>query len=270
MAHTLANIRRPDVLRSGAALLKKAQKEREAQDVDEGYARGSESEAEEDENPSDGDEEEEDEQEDEGTGETTRALPRTASGQEKSARGRNERVMTPDEVRAHLQLVFAKEPLICSLLYGRHGAPNTSPSAAPAAVDPSIFFMDVVPVPPTRFRPASMMGDELFENSQNSLLTAVIKTCDRIRDLNVRLVDQARAERGELVLDAIAKAEEGQTFVRLLEALIQLQHDVNSFMDSSKNPTIMRGGKLPPQGVKQVLEKKEGLFRKHMMVRSTS
>ena len=52
----------------------------------------------------------------------------------------------------------------------------------------------------------------------------------------------------------------------MLEALIKLQHDVNSFMDSTKNPTIMRQGKLPPQGVKQLLEKKEGLFRKHMMV----
>jgi DNA-directed RNA polymerase I subunit RPA1 len=28
----------------------------------------------------------------------------------------------------------------------------------------------------------------------------------------------------------------------------------------------MRMGKLPPAGVKQGLEKKEGLFRKHMMV----
>jgi len=37
-------------------------------------------------------------------------------------------------------------------------------------------------------------------------------------------------------------------------------------MDSNKNPQIIRYGKLPPAGVKQTLEKKEGLFRKHMMV----
>lgn len=41
---------------------------------------------------------------------------------------------------------------------------------------------------------------------------------------------------------------------------------VNSFMDSNKNPTPTFQGKLPPQGVKQLLEKKEGLFRKNMMV----
>ena len=56
----------------------------------------------------------------------------------------------------------------------------------------------------------------------------------------------------------------------LLEALVQLQVDVNSFMDSSKNPAPMRQGKLPPPGVKQGLERKEGLFRKHMMVSSSN
>ena len=52
----------------------------------------------------------------------------------------------------------------------------------------------------------------------------------------------------------------------LLEALIQLQVDVNSFIDTSKNPQVVRQGKLPPAGVKQGLEKKEGLFRMNMMV----
>lgn len=57
-----------------------------------------------------------------------------------------------------------------------------------------------------------------------------------------------------------------RTWTQLLEGIFQIQHDVNSFLDSSKNPTIMKGGMLPPAGVKQILEKKEGLFRKHMMV----
>jgi DNA-directed RNA polymerase I subunit RPA1 len=110
------------------------------------------------------------------------------------------------------------------------------------------------------------MGDELFENAQNSLLSTVIATSKRIQDLNQRLIDGERAERGELVLDAVQKGENQRAFGQLLEALIKLQNDVNSFIDSSKNPAPMRQGKLPPPGVKQLLEKKEGLFRKHMMV----
>ena len=131
--------------------------------------------------------------------------PRSASGQVKGDRGRNERVLSAGEVRAHLRLLFAKVPVITNLLYGRHGSPSGSKLSSSSSVMADMFFMDVVPVTPTRFRPASKMGDELFENAQNSLLSAVITTCKRIQDLNQQLHDQARAEKGEMVLDSIAK-----------------------------------------------------------------
>ena len=52
-----------------------------------------------------------------------------------------------------------------------------------------------------------------------------------------------------------------QTFSeRLQNSWIQLQESVNTYMDSSKDRR-----KAPPSGIKQILEKKEGLFRKHMM-----
>lgn len=206
------------------------------------------------------DEETEDEEQE------TNMVAKTASGQVKGAKGRNERVMSPAEVRSHLRLLFQKESELCGLLHGQHGGPAASKTSLPSAMLADMFFVQVIPVSPTRFRPAAKMGDELFENAQNSLLSTVLQTCRRIQDLNQTLIDHARADRGELVLDAVAKAEGSRAFEQLLEALIKLQHDVNSFTDSSKNPTIMRQGKLPPPGVKQLLEKKEGLFRKHMMV----
>ena len=193
-------------------------------------------------------------------------VARTASGQIKGAKGRNERVMSPSEVRAHIRILFQKERELCMLLYGRHGASTALNASMTPSKLAELFFMDVVPVTPTRFRPPAKMGDELFENAQNSLLSTVIATSKRIQDLNQRLIDGERAERGELVLDAVQKGENQRAFGQLLDALIKLQNDVNSFIDSSKNPAPMRQGKLPPPGVKQLLEKKEGLFRKHMMV----
>jgi hypothetical protein len=71
---------------------------------------------------------------------------------------------------------------------------------------------------------------------------------------------------GEAVMEALNKSDAGRTFELFLEAMIKLQTDVNAFMDSNRNTAPMRQGKLPPPGIKQVLEKKEGLFRKHMMV----
>ena len=188
------------------------------------------------------------------------SLPRAANGKVKTSRGRNERVVAPEECRAHLRRLFHNEAVICALVFGRHGpfAPLSADRLSFASAD--MFFMDVIPVSPTRFRPPAKLGDTLFEHPQNELLARVLQTSYRMRDLNISLkgASQKTPEFDEATRKSIMAA--------LLERLVQLQIDVNSFMDSSKNPQIVRQGKLPPAGVKQGLEKKEGLFRKHMMV----
>ncbi|KDQ64322.1 hypothetical protein JAAARDRAFT_187666 [Jaapia argillacea MUCL 33604] len=186
-------------------------------------------------------------------------LPKSASGKVKTTRGRNERVMAAEECRAHLRRLFANESVMCSLLFGRHGhfAPLSREGLSYASAD--MFFMEVLPVTPTRFRPPAKMGETLFEHPQNELLAKVLNTSYRLRDLNAEL--RAASLKGSNVDEASRKRILGA----LLDALIQLQIGVNSFIDSSKNPMVVRQGKLPPPGVKQLLEKKEGLFRKHMM-----
>ncbi|KAI0677397.1 beta and beta-prime subunits of DNA dependent RNA-polymerase [Trametes maxima] len=187
------------------------------------------------------------------------ALPKSASGKVKTSRGRNERVVPPEECRAHLRRLFRNEAVMCSLLFGRHGplAPLSQNNLSLASAD--MFFLEVLPVSPTRFRPPAKMGEMLFEHPQNELLSKVLTTSYRLRDLNNNL--RAASTKGS-ELDETARRRILQS---LLDTLIQLQVDVNSYIDSSKNPTPIRQGRLPPAGVKQGLEKKEGLFRKHMM-----
>lgn len=187
-------------------------------------------------------------------------LPKSASGKVKTSRGRSERVMPPEECRAHLRRLFSKEVVLCSLLFGRHGhfAPLSPHDLSYATAD--MFFLDVLPVSPTRFRPPAKMNEMLFEHPQNELLARVLTTSYRLRDLNANL--RAASEKSSSADEATKR----KLLQSLLDSLIQLQVDVNSFIDSSKNPQPVRQGKLPPAGVKQLLEKKEGLFRKHMMV----
>ncbi|KIK92292.1 hypothetical protein PAXRUDRAFT_830087 [Paxillus rubicundulus Ve08.2h10] len=187
------------------------------------------------------------------------AIPKAANGKVKTSRGRNERVMPPEECRAHLRRLFSNCSVVCSLLFGRHGpfAPLSRSGLSLASAD--MFFMDVLLVPPTRFRPPTKLGETLFEHPQNELLARVINTSYRLRDLNADLkIASAKTS-------SVEEASRRRYLGSLLEALIQLQVDVNSFIDSNKNPQLIRHGKLPPPGVKQGLEKKEGLFRKHMM-----
>lgn len=190
----------------------------------------------------------------------TSSLPKSASGKVKTARGRNERVIPAEECRAHLRRLFRNESIMCSLLFGRHGpfAPVNKQNLSLASAD--MFFLEVLPISPTRFRPPAKMGEMLFEHPQNELLAKVLTTSYRLRDLNNNL--RAASAKGSDVDEAARR----RILQSLLDTLIQLQVDVNSYIDSSKNPTPIRQGRLPPAGVKQGLEKKEGLFRKHMMV----
>ena len=185
---------------------------------------------------------------------------KSASGKIKGVRGRNERVVAPEEVRAHLRRLFDNEAVICSLLFGRHGPFAKLSKEGYSLASADMFFMEVIPVTPTRFRPPAKLGDTLFEHPQNELLTRLLNTSYRLRDLNAELnaFSVKRAGYDEDVRRSVLQ--------NLLNTLVQLQIDVNSLIDSSKNPQAVRQGMLPPAGVKQGLEKKEGLFRKNMMV----
>ncbi|KAG0308698.1 hypothetical protein BGZ98_007169 [Dissophora globulifera] len=165
----------------------------------------------------------------------------------------NNKYLTPLHIRNTLRRLFDVEQQMCALLYGANGPKMHKKSSTTVKAD--IFFLEILPVAPTRFRPASVMGDKLFENPQNEHLGKILNTCERIRDLT------ATSKTDENAL----KNQSQSSFKYLIDSMIQLQHDVNSLIDSTKNPTIMRGGKLPPAGIRQGLEKKEGLFRKHMM-----
>ncbi|CAO1632715.1 unnamed protein product [Jaminaea pallidilutea] len=224
-----------------------------------------------------------------GSAENHRQQMKEARKESKNA-GKATRVMPPIECRANLRQLFRTEPVLCSLIFGRRGAfesgrydksaPSTSSTSAAAnGASADSFFLDVVSVAPTRFRPASVMGDQTFENPQNSLLTKILTSSARVHEINTVLAEldskaKAAHDEGmgaELDHDAMISAQKERSVKRraaldqLLGAMFQLQVEVNSFMDSSKNPTPEGQGRLNPPGVKQALEKKEGLFRKHMM-----
>ncbi|GAA5979497.1 hypothetical protein JCM11641_005413 [Rhodosporidiobolus odoratus] len=192
-----------------------------------------------------------------------------------------ERIVSADEVRAHLRRLFENEQELVSLIYAPHGPlaqasssriPRTVPdlsasTAGRPAASADIFFMDVVSVPPSRFRPASTMGDQVFENPQNSLLNGILRQTLVVRDISDRLSRfTANPEDPEFLgADGKPRVDLSRATTQLYESMIDLQVAVNSMMDSGKNPMPLRQGKLPPNGVKQLLEKKEGLFRKNMM-----
>ncbi|KAJ3188681.1 hypothetical protein HDU85_004395 [Gaertneriomyces sp. JEL0708] len=168
-----------------------------------------------------------------------------------------DKFLTPLEVQEHFILLWSKEKAIFDLLYGA-----TSVETGKRTSSWRMFFMEVVPVTPTRFRPVSKMNDMLYEHPQNTHLTEVLKANLYIQDLRQQERDTLAAipdKTGKLYQERHA-----EFLRRTVEAWIKLQTSVNYLIDSSKAP-LTAGGKLAPLGIRQLLEKKEGLFRKHMM-----
>lgn len=155
------------------------------------------------------------------------------------------------EIRNILRAVFENEQALLQKLF--HARPLDT-----AVVSADMFFIQALIVPPTRFRLPSKLGDEIHENAQNELLANVLKTALLIKDLNDRIS-------GFFGKDKQSSIEERKIlFNRLMNSFVTIQNDVNAFIDSTKNQNNA-GGKVPNPGIKQALEKKEGLFRKHMM-----
>ena len=125
------------------------------------------------------------------------------------------------------------------------------------------FFVQTVPVAPNRFRPVNHVGEAVYEHPQNTLLTKMINA-------NIDLVDVA-AGRGRLAPPPDPTAtttnnnnnDNSQQSLMLSQTLrlwLELQNSLNALFDSTAADETHG-----VTGIKQQLEKKEGLFRKNMM-----
>uniref|UniRef100_A0A4W3IGW4 DNA-directed RNA polymerase subunit n=1 Tax=Callorhinchus milii TaxID=7868 RepID=A0A4W3IGW4_CALMI len=135
-----------------------------------------------------------------------------------------------------------------------------------------MFFLDLVVVPPSRFRPINRVGDKMLTNGQTVNLQAVMKDAQVIQKLLALIAfEQGRPANGveETAEDlhdntdrAFLTLIPGTTLTdKLYNSWIYMQSHVNIVFDSDMDKLIT--DKYP--GIRQILEKKDGLFRKHMM-----
>ncbi|RSL88482.1 hypothetical protein CEP52_015208 [Fusarium oligoseptatum] len=154
-----------------------------------------------------------------------------------------QRYISAMEVQARLNELFTKEQELIALLYNAKPATRSS-----FKVTPDMFFLTILMVPPNRYRPEARTGDsQISEAQQNSLYKNILRGCGRIAQLHAHLQEE--------------RADVNQ----LHQAWTELQESVNALIDKDKNPVQGAAAKRNEDGIKQKLEKKEGLFRKNMM-----
>lgn len=148
------------------------------------------------------------------------------------------------EVQARLNELFQKEQDLVSLLYDMKPRTRSSPRTTP-----DMFFITTILVPPNRYRPEARMGDsQVAEAEQNSLYKGILRSCSRIARVHAALSSNQHSD-----------------MTQLHQAWVELQEGVNALIDKNKNPVQGAAAKRNEDGIKQKLEKKEGLFRKNMM-----
>ena len=145
-----------------------------------------------------------------------------------------EKFLTPTAVRSQLRKLWKAEKNILRFLVPGAGAQREG-----------IFFLTALAVPPNRFRPLRAVGGgspgaQMYLPQSTMALKAVIEA------------------------NALVQKELTEGQGKAGAAIVALQDAVNAYMDSSRNPRAANPDAIK-FGVRQVLERKQGLFRMKMM-----
>ncbi|XP_064200211.1 DNA-directed RNA polymerase I subunit RPA1 [Anguilla rostrata] len=176
--------------------------------------------------------------------------------------------LTPSIAKEHVAKLWEKEGFFLNYLFSGMEACNKT------GFSPDMFFLELLVVPPSRYRPINRLGDQMFTNGQTVNMQAVMKDCSIIRKLLVLMAgEKARSlsNGGEELEEEATNSKTDQDFLvglpgqtitdKFYNVWIRLQSHVNIVFDSDMDKLMTE--KFP--GIRQVLEKKDGLFRKHMM-----
>jgi DNA-directed RNA polymerase I subunit RPA1 len=121
-----------------------------------------------------------------------------------------------------------------------------------------MFFITALLVPPNRYRPEARMGDnQISEAQQNNLYKMILRAANNVAQISRELSSAGK--------DSGSDGRRTRDMSSLYQAWTELQDGVNSLIDRDKNPIQGAAAKRNEEGIKQKLEKKEGLFRKNMM-----
>ncbi|KAA8493983.1 DNA-directed RNA polymerase I subunit rpa1 [Porphyridium purpureum] len=165
------------------------------------------------------------------------------------------------ELRNQIGKLWEHEKSLCRQIWHLYGAEtaNEEDTKGPETSPTDLFFLHVLIVPPNRFRPTSKSedGGPDHEHVQNVAYASIMKVNRQVRESADKAVRK----------DASKTDREAY-----MQALLMLQDAVCSLIDPTL--TVMRKsatsalGELA--GVRQVLEKKTGLFRWNIMGKRTN
>ncbi|XP_076632809.1 RNA polymerase I subunit RpI1 [Colletes latitarsis] len=188
----------------------------------------------------------------------TTKVPNTAAGKEHS-RGVIHKLETiiimPDQSKEYLRNLWQNEKDFLKIIIPCFGMVDIE-------YPTDIFFFEIIPVLPPIVRPVNFVKGQMIEHPQSQVYKSIIQDCLVLRNIIQTIQDgdtNQLPEEGKVVFEQI----KGSTAIEKLHNGWQsLQINVDHLMDRDMNKTTDSAN---CQGLKQVIEKKEGVIRMHMM-----
>lgn len=161
------------------------------------------------------------------------------------------KILHPLEIVEHVKLMWSENGKIMDLCFGnyicnRDTMDTTEKGYRVIKFHPSSFFIEVLPIAPNRFRPENKMSDSTYLHQHTVMLQKILSI-----NFDLKRVMLKSREKD----DAFQLKE---TFSKWIE----MQDAVNGLFDATKCGKVTQDGDA---GIKQLLEKKEGIFRMKIM-----
>lgn len=166
--------------------------------------------------------------------------------------------LDPKEIREHLQRLWHNEKeFMAEVMPVLKHCQIQHPTLVPT----DLFFFDVIPVPPPNVRPINVVRGTPCEHPQTGIYKKVVSDAIILRHV-IKMVqgcsESEITQEGKTLVQGVQGAS---PIEKLHFAWEELQTSADRLMDSEHGGA--NAGRL--QGLKQVLEKKEGVIRMHMM-----
>ena len=184
----------------------------------------------------------------------------------------------PEEVREHIKRLWNREKDLLGLIFGnifKKDKKSNIFTIESTGVD--MFFIECILVTPNRFRPENRGGgDGVYLHQQSAMLVKILNISSEMRRISSNISNNTKSNKKNSVINesdnkSISLSLKNKTtemlesqigFKDLVSKWIELQDTVNILYDGQK------AGKLQDKsitGIRQLIEKKEGIFRMKMM-----
>ena len=127
-----------------------------------------------------------------------------------------------------------------------------------------IFFVDVLAVPPPNTRPCQFTGGSLTIHPQSTSLQRLIETVTVLKQVLLVVRQDVQEDNLSPEAKAMIKGLRGEHITAKMDSIWkEMQADVDRVLDREMNTS--KSNAKTGWGFKQLIERKQGLFRMHMM-----